>query len=327
MSQAPLLTVGPPPHWRSLTSLAGMNYAFILALAPAALAGAAAYAFGPDAAVSLMPAGSPVTHLLGVLLNQLGLSPSMLSLAGALGVIFLGAGTGILAEYATQVVFRQPYHVTNGHGALMGLIMALLMPPTVPGWVLVIGVILAVVIGKQIFGGIGGYPMHPAMVGWLILLLSWQHHIYPVGLASIAAQHQWVILLTLLGGVSLVALGHVRWYVPFGVIASVAAFAAIFHGVYPEMGPGFWWEDMYKEIVTGHVILAAFFIATDSSCSPSNALAGWVYAIALGALIMLIRTYGIWPDAVPFAVLLANVLNPLLDKVRPRVKQVVIQHG
>jgi electron transport complex protein RnfD len=299
-----------------------MNYAFILALGPAAVVGAIAYGFGPDAAVSVGAGADVFSEIVRFLVRELGVNANVLSMGGALGVLALATGTGVLSEYAIQIAFRQPYHAMNGHGALMGLIIGVLMPPTVPWWVVVIGVVVAILVGKQIYGGIGGYPFHPALVGWLILLLSWQNHIYPVGMSSIASMHSVAILFTFLGGVTLVALGHVRWQIPFGVILGVVASAVIFQQLYPDKV-----ADPFTQIATGHVILAAFFIATDSTSSPANNLSMWIFGIGTGVMVMLIRTYGVWPDAVPFAVILMNVLSPLLDKIRPRPIQVVIQNG
>jgi len=81
------------------------------------------------------------------------------------------------------------------------------------------------------------------------------------------------------------------------------------------------------QLLTGHVALAAFFLATDSTSSPANKLAKLIYGFGTGFLIVLIRAYGIWPDAVPFAILLMNVMSPLLDRIRRGVKKVVIQNG
>ncbi len=321
-SELPVFTVGPGPHWRASSSIAQTNYAYLLALLPAAVVGVVAYSFGPAAPAELPPATNLFQEFVRIALRELGVHAGALSLIGAAGVVLLAMGVGIFAEYAIQVIFRQPYRATDGHGALMGLIIAMLMPPSVPWWVLVFGVVVTVLIGKQIFGGLGGYPFHPAIVGWLILLLSWPNHIYPVGMDSIAAQADAAIIVTFAGGLALVALGHVRMSVPLGVIIGVAVSALIFQQAYPETVAG-----PFAQITTGHVILAAFFISPDPSSSPSNAVPSWIYAIGTGVLIMLIRVYGIWADAVPFAVLLMNVLNPLLDRIRPRVKEVVIQHG
>ena len=69
-------------------------------------------------------------------------------------------------------------------------------------------------------------------------------------------------------------------------------------------------------------MLCAFFLATDATTSPANRRAMWLYGGSIGFLIVLIRAYGVWPDAVPFAVLLGNILTPLCDRWRPRVKEV-----
>ncbi|MBU0754410.1 MAG: RnfABCDGE type electron transport complex subunit D, partial [Planctomycetes bacterium] len=153
-SEAPKFTVGAAPHRRSRTSITRMNHAFILALLPAAFVGAIAHAFGPNAATMSTPTG-PFSRIIELLVEELGMNAGVLWLVGALGIVLAAIGLGILIEYLCQVMMRQPYHATNGHGALMGLIMAMLMPPTVPWWVLFIGIVVTIFVGKQIFGGIG----------------------------------------------------------------------------------------------------------------------------------------------------------------------------
>jgi electron transport complex protein RnfD len=291
-----------------------MNMTFILALLPTGLAGAVAHSFG-ERNVELNAAFGPLHPLLETLVVEMGVNAGVLWLFGILGTLALGMGTGLLVEYACQLLMRQPYHATNGHGVLMGMMMALLAPPSVPWWVLVLGVGVAIFLGKQIFGGIGGYPMHPAMVGWLILLLSWPHHLYPLGSASIAAPHVAAVVTTLLGGIVLWLTGYIRWQIPAGVLAGTALAALLFRNA---LGGTF-----LDQFLTGHVVLAAFFIATDSTCSPANRLASLLHGLFTGFLIVLIRAYGIWPDAVPFAVILVNVLHPLLDRIRPRVRTAV----
>jgi electron transport complex protein RnfD len=308
--------VGPAPHWRNSKSISQVNYAYLLALLPAGFLGCVAHSFGPGAAAMNVSEG-PLARIIEVLVKEMGVNAGVLWLGGTLGILAMGMGLGILVEYACQVIMRQPYHATNGHGALMGLIVALLMPPTVPWWILFVGIVVTIVIGKQIFGGIGSYPMHPAVVGWLILLLSWQNHLYPVNMASIAAVHLAPILATLAGGLALIALGYMRFEIPAGVILGVAGSTLIFQA---DLTGG-----VLDQLLFGHVALAAFFVATDTTSSPANRLAMWIFGLGIGFLTILIRAYGIWPDAVPFAVLLMNVVYPLLDRIRPRVKEVVIQ--
>jgi electron transport complex protein RnfD len=182
--------------------------------------------------------------------------------------------------------------------------------------VLIIGIVASVFLGKQIFGGIGGYPMHPAMVGWMVLLLSWPHHVVAVGSASMGAPTTTAVGATVLGGLVLWARGLIRPQITLGVLAGVAVFSLAFAG---RLNDGF-----AAQFLTGHVFLAAFFIATDPTCSPANRRAMWVYGFGVGFLIVLIRAFGVWPDAIPFAVLLMNVVNPLLDRWRPAPRRAVI---
>jgi electron transport complex protein RnfD len=307
-------TVGTAPHWRSRSSITRLNHAFILALVPTALAGAVGHAFG-DHAVRLDASVGPLNRVVKVLTVEMGLDAGALWLLGILGTLALAMGFGVLVEYLCQVAMRQPYRAMDGHGALMGMLLTLLMPPTVPWWVLLLGVAIAIVVGKQIFGGIGGYPLHPALVAWLVLLLSWPNFLYPVGAESVAAPTQAAVIATLAGGVLLWVRGHIRPQITLGVLLGVALFALLFHG---RLNGGF-----ADQFLTGHVFLGAFFLATDATCSPANRRAMWVYGFGVGFLIMLIRAFGIWHDAVPFAILLMNILSPLLDHLRPRVREAV----
>jgi electron transport complex protein RnfD len=291
-------------------SLAKVHYATLLLLAPTALGGAIGHAFG-DKATSLNQSFGPMNVVIRNLTVELGLDSSFLWLFGILGTVALAVGAAMLIEYAVQVAMRQPYRATDGHGALIGMLVALLMPPTVPWWLLLLGVLVAVFLGKQVFGGLGGYPMHPAAVGWLILLLSWPHYVTTVGTASIAAPNQAVVLVTLSGGVVLWALGAIRPQIVLGTLGGVILFALVFQG---RLSGG-----LLDQVLTGHAVLGAFFIATDSTSSPANRLPMWLYGFGTGFLIILIRAFGIWHDSVPFAILLMNVLAPLLDRLQPRV--------
>ncbi|MFO8057179.1 MAG: RnfABCDGE type electron transport complex subunit D [bacterium] len=323
-SESPLFTVGPPPHWRSKVSVSKTNYAFILALLPAALIGALLQSVGAGGLPALAEAPGVKLDIVAELIKELGVEGWLLGLGGSIGLLALGAGAGLVVEYIVQVIFRQPYYATNGHGVLMGMLLAMVMPPTVPWWVLFLGVAIAIVLGKQIYGGLGGYPFHPMIVGWLIILLSWGYHIRLVEHNSIAAIHPAVVFFILIGGVALVALGHVRWEVPFGIIIGVLASWALFNHLYPDNPKA---GNLVEIFTTTHVILAAFFIATDQTSSPANKTGIWVYAIGIGVLYMLIRVYGKWQDPVPFAIILMNILAPLADRIRPKPREVVIQNG
>lgn len=310
----PKLTVGFAPHWRSKTSITKMNIAFILLLLPTAVVSAFAQ-FYSERAVALDGSFASISEGLRILTLGLGLDAGFLWFSGIFGTVLFGMGLGILVEYICQVLMRQPYYATNGHGALMGLIIALLMPPSVPVWIMLAAVIVAIFMGKQVFGGIGGYPLHPALVGWLVVYLSWPQYVYPIGTASIAGFNSVVITITLLSGIALLLTGYIRFEISLGVLIGTLVFGFLLRG---SLTSG-----LYEQFFTGHVFLAAFFLATDATSSPANKLAMWIYGLGTGFLIILIRAFGIWPDAVPFAVLLMNIVSPLLDRIKPKVIRMV----
>ncbi len=310
-SGIPKFIVGFAPHWRTRDSITKMNLAFIFMLLSVVMASAISTFFDPDMANLSAVAAGPVSSFVKVLLYELGLKPNFIWFISILGTAIFGLSFGMLSEYGCQVLMRQPYHAFNGHGALMGLLVAMLMPPTVPVWVLAIAIITAIFIGKQVFGGIGGYPMHPALVGWLVILLSWPQYINPIGTSSIAALHPSAVIITALVGIILCLSGHIRFEIPVGVIIGVVAFSFIFQTKLDG--------SVIDQLLTGHVMLAAFFLASDSTSSPANIRAMWIYGVGVGFAIMLIRAFGIQPDAVPFAILLMNILFPLIDRLKPKV--------
>lgn len=307
----PRFTVGYAPHWRSKSSITKMNIAFILLLIPTIIVSAFAQFYGSHA-VELDASVTTVNNVLRTLTLEMGLDTGFLWFSGVFGTVLFGMGLGILVEYGCQVLMRQPYYATNGHGALMGLIIALLMPPSVPAWIMLVAVIVAIFMAKQAFGGIGGYPMHPALVGWLVVYISWPQYVYPIGTASIAGFNSAVIAMTILGGIGLLITGYIRFEITLGVLIGTLLFGFLMQ---ESLGGG----GIGEQFFTGHVFLAAFFLATDATSSPANKLAMWIYGIGIGFLIILIRAFGVWPDAVPFAVLLMNVVSPLLDRIKPKV--------
>jgi len=311
----PKFSVSFAPHIRSSGSITKTNLAFIFALLPAILVSASLQFIGSNAA-KMNAALGPIDGNLKTVVVELGLDSGFLWFSGVLSMAVFGLGLGFFTEYLCQVFMKQPRYATNGHGALIGLLIVMLMPPSIPWWVLMIAIIVAIFAGKQIFGGLGGYPMHPALVGWLIVLLSWQYHVYPIGMKSIASTHASVIILTAIGGIALWLGGYIRIQIPFAVLASVLIFSYLFKD---KLG-----GNLADQILTGHVVLVAFFMATDTTTSPANKLAQWIYGIGMGFLIVLIRAFGVWPDAIPFAVLLMNVMNPLIDRLKPRVEKVAI---
>lgn len=281
---APFLRSGPAPHWRSPLRRVHLNIALLVGLLPV-LAGAL-WAFGWPALTRLALAG----------------------------------GAAVVVELLTQIAFRQKVRISDLSALLQGLLLALFLPPTVPIWLLVIGVVVMIVVGKQIFGGVGGYPLHPVLIAWAVLLLSWGNQVLPTSEIGVLGTGWFVA--PWIGGTILLVTGHLKWEAPLGMLGGVT-FAAFGLGyLYPEVfAPA-------DQLLAGTVALAAFFVASDSTCCPPNAWARLLFGLIAGMLVVILRLWGTWAEPIPFAILLASILGPVLDRVsRAKPKRRLVSHA
>ncbi|MFO7750395.1 MAG: RnfABCDGE type electron transport complex subunit D [Desulfobacteraceae bacterium] len=266
----------------------------------------------------------------------------------ALGVLTLAVSTAMLWELLFNVISRRTITIGDYDAALTGLLLAMMLPVTAPWWVVVTGTFVAVVVGKQIYGGIGATPFSPALTSIAILMVSWKGFFdfdaqlvnYDFGftaLAPLAAlKHQGAAAVDLfslsdlimgkeigaigtgfaagliLGGIYLILRGYIRWEISLAYIAGIIVTAMIFHLAAPDhyAGPMF-------HLFAGYTLMGAFFLATENSSSPVNFLPMLIYGAMGGVMTILIRNLGVYPDGTVFAVLLINLINPLIDKIRP----------
>ncbi len=267
----------------------------------------------------------------------------------ALAVISLSVATAIIWELLINLATKRSVSVADGHAALTGLLLAMLLPATVPWWFVVTGTLLAIVIGKQIFGGIGANPFNPAALACAILMVSWPLYfdfdarlvnyefnfptLFPLVAVKAfgpAAEQNYAALdlflgrqvgglgatcglALILGGIYLAFRGFMRWEVPVSFMLGIFITAALFHAADPSRyaGPLF-------HLLTGYTLIGAIFLATDDSSSPVNMVPMLMYGALGGILTMLIRNIGIYPDGTILAILLINLINPLIDKIRPK---------
>ncbi len=267
----------------------------------------------------------------------------------AVGVVTMSIASAILWELLINFISRRPISVGDGNAALIGMMLAMMMPATTPWWAVVTGTFFAVVIGKEIFGGIGANPFNPAVLAMTILMLSWGalfdfnaallnysfdfKAVYPLVMsksfgASAAGSFSLMNLLQgkqiggigstcgiglILGGVYLMIRGHIRWEISISFLVGIFAAALGFNWLNPELyaGPGF-------HLLTGYTLIGAFFLATEDSSSPVNFIPMLLYGLFGGVLTVMVRNIGAHIDGVLYAILIINLVNPLLDKIRPK---------
>ncbi len=269
--------------------------------------------------------------------------------APALAVVAFSMAWAMIWELAMNKAMKRPISIGDGNAAVIGLMFAMMMPATTPWWAVVTGTFIAVVVGKQIFGGIGCNPLNPAVLSVAIIMLSWKgivnfdealvnydfefYAVYPLGTLK-----QFGVFETgaysvkdlfmgmqaggigatfglglVIGGLYLLLRGHIRWEISISFLVGIFVTAFIFSLVDSEKyaGPVF-------HIVTGYTLLGAFFLLTEDSSSPVNFIPMILYGLIAGIMTVLIRNIGSYIDGTVLAILLVNVANPLLDKIKPR---------
>jgi electron transport complex protein RnfD len=267
----------------------------------------------------------------------------------AIAVVSLAISSAILWELAFNLVSKRPLSIGDGNAAVIGMLFAMILPATTPWWVVITGTFVAVVVGKQIFGGMGANPFNPVVVAAAILLLSWKNYfdvdqsllnyefdfalVYPLtalknfGVSAVEGFTAADLLMgkqlggmgttfglgLILGGLYLIIRGFIRWEIAFSFLVGVAVTALLFNLSDPVKyaGPAF-------HLLTGYTLIGAFFLATEDSSSPANFIPMLLYGILGGVMTVLIRNIGAYADGVIFAILIINLVNPLLDKIRPR---------
>jgi electron transport complex protein RnfD len=267
----------------------------------------------------------------------------------AFGVICLSVASAILWELGFNKVTKGQISIGDGNAALIGLLLAMLFPATIPWWAVITGTFIAVVIGKHIFGGIGSNAFNPVALAMAIVMISWKDLfnfdgmllnydfeftvIYPLaaakhfGSASLGSFSLSDLLMgrqiggigatfglgLILGGIYLALRGFIRWEISLAFLVGVYVTALLFNVIDPErfISPGI-------HILSGYTLIGAFFLATEDSSSPVNAIPMLIYGLTGGIMTVLIRNIGAYIDGVILAILVINLINPLLDKIRPQ---------
>ena len=251
---------------------------------------------------------------------------------GAALVLAVSVLSAVAAEVVWQKLAHQKVRVHDLSAVVTGLLLGLIVPPSAPWWMVMIGSFFAIIIVKQLFGGIGDNFLNPALAARAVLLASWPALMtsgYAVGKLDamtgptplLAGNASLVDLLLgnvtgaigetckvaiLIGFIYLLVTGTIRWEIPVFTVAS-----ACLLGWALGMDP-------LTTVLSGGLLFGAVYMATDYVTSPMTFSARIVYAIGAGVIIVLIRAYGSYPEGVTYGILLMNIAAPLLDRAMPR---------
>lgn len=283
---------------------------------------------------------------------------------GALITALISVAACMLFEWLiTRFMLKEPSHLDDLSAILTGLLLAFNLPSNLPWWIVVIGALAAMTLGKMSFGGLGQNLFNPALVGRVFLLISfpvqmttWPRPLGFVGsyvdaetgatplyylkymiksgdsslisnlpslsdafLGAMGGSLGEVCALALIiGGIFLICTRVITWHIPVSIILTAALFAVVtgLVGALPE-GMCTYQYVLYT-LLTGGMMLGAFFMATDYVTSPMTGWGKIIFGIGIGLIVMVIRTWGAYPEGMSFAILIMNACVPLLNRIRPR---------
>lgn len=263
----------------------------------------------------------------------------------------------VLFEALIQKLFvRGKQTITNLSAVVTGLLLAMNMPATNDSlWVVAIGALVAIGVAKMPFGGLGKNPFNPAIVARVFLLIAYPVQMTSFAMPStegfvdaysgatpLAAAKAGLLnvaeydalgmfvgnmagsfgeiatLALLLGFAYLLMRRVISWHIPVSIFVTVAAFAAIY-GAFSFDTPHLVSNFTLLHLLSGGLVLGAVFMATDYVTSPMTTKGMVIYGVGIGALTMIIRLWGAYPEGMSFAILIMNSVVPLINKyVKPR---------
>nr|WP_239057800.1 RnfABCDGE type electron transport complex subunit D [Pseudodesulfovibrio sp. JC047] len=263
----------------------------------------------------------------------------------AMRVMALSMAVTVFTEMICDLLMNRKTDIQDLHALTVALGFAFLLPASAPWWLVTVGSATAIALGKMAFGPLGGSPFCAPLIGWAICRVSWPSFMdidasmltteltYPLaqlksfGLDAVQITDPLQLFLghqlgglgavqiagVLVGGLFLVLRKHVSPLIPLGVLAGVTIMASIFYVVDSSV-----YASPLFHLMTGSTLFVAFFLAPDGPSSPYRNLPMLLFGLLIGVLMIIIRVYGVYPDGGAFAVLLANLCTPALERIRPK---------
>ena len=310
------LYVSPSPHIHGGDSISKNMYGVLIALIPAFLV--SLYCFG----------------------------------LGALIVTATSVLACVIFEYLIQrFLMKKEPTLCDGSAILTGVLLAFNVPSNLPIWIILIGALAAIGIGKMSFGGLGNNIFNPALVGRVFLLISFpaQMTTWPVpdvfpmtytdaetGATILSSLHEGGaplpamvdMLIGRIGGslgeISAIALllgfafmlwkKIITWHIPVSILATVFVFTGILYLINPTV-----YVNPFIHLLSGGLLLDSIFMATDYVTSPMSKNGMIVYGIGIVLLTAVIRIFGSYPEGMSFAILIMNAFTPLINSyIKPK---------
>jgi Na+-translocating ferredoxin:NAD+ oxidoreductase subunit D len=303
--------------------------------------------------------GESVTKIMWTVAGALTPACAFAALVSGTGVLFLisvAVMTAVASETLIQLILKRPVTALDGSAAVTGLLLAMIMPVETPLWMAAAGSFFAIIAVKQLFGGLGLNIFNPALSARALLMMIWPEHMSttwqkiqesnfttPVtagvfgsasslfGALTTTIHPSWPTLfgnsegiigassaiLLLAGALLLFFRKIVTWHIPFSFIGTVAAFDAIYY--YTVGAP-----DLLILIIfhclSGGLLLAVFFMATDPVTSPVSGKGMVFYGAGCGIITCVIRLFTGYTDGALWAILIMNAIVPFIDRFsKPRV--------
>jgi electron transport complex protein RnfD len=263
----------------------------------------------------------------------------------ALWVTLVAVIAAVLTELIFGIWAKKKITVLDGSAVITGILLAFNLPSGVPLWLPVVGAVFSIAIGKQVFGGLGQNIFNPALVGRVFLMASWPKYMttftHPLRAGSgfdaitsatplallkegkilghisywdlFLGKHggcigEVCILALLIGAAILLIKGYISWHIPASFILTTAGFSYIFGAAQLFSG------DWLFSILSGGLILGAFFMATDYVATPLTAKGQIIFGVGCGLLTAVIRIWGGYPEGVSYAILMMNAATPFIDR-------------
>jgi electron transport complex protein RnfD len=281
-----------------------------------------------------MSAQKIMANVIGALIPS-GLAGAYFFGAEALAVMAVCTAACVAAEALWQKISGAKVTVSDLSAALTGLLLSYNLPPSIPLWMAAAGGVFSIIIVKQFFGGLGQNIVNPALAGrammlicWPVAMTTWTIHGMsgptPLGVIKFSGKELPPLMdmalgniggcigetsaaAILLGGVYLISRGIISWRIPVIYIAVVAALTPL---IGRPAGP-------VAELLSGGLMLGAFFMATDYVTSPMTAPGQAIFAVGCGVITSLIRAFGVYPEGVSYSILIMNLTVPLIDRLTP----------